>query len=125
MSPRFSELPLESWKPETLAKRVRELEGDLRRNEATIRDLLGRPASGMRVVAVPKKSRGKIDAIGKKHVWASLTDHILVNLLTLFITIPTAMAAGELSFFFLFQGLTAACIAPMIKYLQKRSEAYG
>jgi len=124
MSP-MSDLPLETWSSQALIREIHELRADVARKDATISDLLGRPASGMRVVSVPKKPKGKIDAIGKKHVWQSLTDHILVNLLSLFITIPTAMAAGELSFYFLFQGLTTAMLAPILKYMQKRSESYG
>lgn len=125
MSPRLSDIPIHSWGRDALVERVRELEADVSRKDATIADLLGRPPEGMRVMSVPKKAKGKIDAIGKRHVWQSLTDHILVNLLSLFITIPTAMAAGELSFYFLFQGLTTATLAPLLKYMQKRSESYN
>lgn len=122
--PPMGEFPIETWTTVALVQEVKVLREDLRRKEATIYDLLGKSATGMRVVSAPKKRRGTVDAIGRRQVRESLIDHVLVNILTLCITVPSALAAGELSLFFVFQGLTAACLAPLIKYLQKRSQSF-
>jgi len=115
-------IPPNLWSKDDLVARVEELEGDLARKEATISDLIGKPARGHRVLSVPKRKKGQIDAIGKKQVWQHLSDTIKGNLLSMAMILPTAYYADQLNMFNFIQGIFTAIIQPLQKYYQKKGE---
>ena len=123
MAPSMGNIDVRYWSKSRLVEHIKDLENDIARKDATISDLIGRHAGG-RVVVVPHKRKGHIDAIGKRHVRESLIDHITINLLSMLVTLPSAYATGEFTTFVIMQGIVNAVFGPLIKYLQKRNEEF-
>ena len=115
-------LPINLWSKDDLIARIDELESDVSRKDATISDLLGRKSNTMRVVAVPKRKKGEVDAIGRARVREHLIDTIKGNLLSMAMVLPTAYYADQLNPFNFIQGVFTAVFQPLMKYYQKKSE---
>tara|TARA_R100000700_G_C3138085_1_gene120798 strand:+ start:86 stop:478 length:393 start_codon:yes stop_codon:yes gene_type:complete len=123
------QVPYEKWSQVALAKKVRELEGDLRRRELALDESMGRGlqerSAKYRRVQVKKKKKGELDEIGKKRVREMAMHTIASNLISSAMWIPTALSAGEYSHFLLLSQITNAVLGPIQMALQKRREVYS
>ena len=73
---------------------------------------------------VAKKTRGQVDAVGRKRVKEMMVHTIVSNCLSNVIWIPSALAAGEYSHMMLLAAVTTSVIQPIQMYVQKRQEVH-
>lgn len=125
------EIPNGIKSAEALREELAMVREELRRKQSTLDDMLESNVHARaqlrhteKLVAVKKKPKGKVDALGWRYVKSQILYQIVNNCLSLPVVMIAAIQAGEYTHFLLLQALMNAVIPPVQVYLQKRAEVH-